>query len=206
MGTRPRRGDTLGSVVIALENAFRNRSERRAARGLSALVALVLAASVAVGCKPRRTGPADAGAQPATTAAATTDEAPPPPAPPTAANDAADAAVFQRRGELLDSDVRGFAQQALEALQRSDVAALSKITAPGVDAAALVKKLKGQVGEGPPKFEDAILTPDLVELRYRVTYDVDASAPRYIKEVHLMFKRVEGFLPWRLSDAFAPGT
>ncbi len=172
---------------------------------LPAIAAIAAIASLAAGCGARRATPGqDGGAERATGVAAGAEE-PPPPRRPTAPLDAPDAATFQKRGELLDADLQILAQTTLAALAKGDAAALAKVTAPGVDAAAIANKLRGRVGEGPPRFEDAILTRDLIELRYKLTFDTDASAPRYLLELHLMYKRVEGFLPWRLTDAFVPG-
>lgn len=198
-----RLGDTLArdvSMAHQDHSTSAARFARRLGLGLGMLAAIAL---LATACKHRAGAETDAGvaSAPGPTVEAESEPAPPRPA----AFDAPDAAVFQHHGELLDQDVRQHAEAVFRAIANGDVGALGKETAPGVDAAALMSRLKGHVGVGPPRFEDAILTRDLIELRYKVTFDVDAAAPRYVLEVHLLFKRIDGFLPWRLTDAFVPG-
>jgi hypothetical protein len=171
------------------------------------LLALATLAELGSACRSNGHAGADAGAQAAPAPAqpaALAGDAPRPVAPPPPA-EASDAAVIQKRGDLIDQDIQQLAADALKALRAGDVKAVGELAAPGVDAPALVKKLAGRLGAGEARFEDAVVTPQLVELRFGVTFDVDAEAPRYLHDVHLLFRRVEGFLPWRLADAFVPG-
>lgn len=200
-----RLGDTLARDVRMAHQDHSSSAARFARRlglGLGMLAAMAL---LATACRHRAGAETDAGVASAPAPTVEAEQEPEPALPRPAAFDAPDAAIFQHRGELLDQDVRQHAATVFQAIADGDVGALGRETAPGVDAAALMSRLKGRIGVGLPRFEDAILTSDLIELRYKVTFDVDAAAPRYVLEVHLLFKRIDGFLPWRLTDAFVPG-